>query len=142
MKSLLSKRKRNILLILTVVLLLFSILLYLKNMTKRQVLDRLSSAPTVYYCMETPGSKAILDRSSREELLSVLHVPWKRVWVQDDSAPSEYVIVSGPDELSIGFKRYKDEDKIRLYIRGKGCWDINTEGTVESALTKVNELKP
>lgn len=137
-----NKRKKKIFLILAVVLLLFSILLYLKDMTKRQVLDRLSSAPTVYYCMETPGSKAVLDRSAREELLSVLRGPWKRVWVQDDSAPSEYVIVSGPDELSIGFKRYKDEDKIRIYIRGKGCWNVNTEGTLESALTKVNELKP
>lgn len=127
-----NKRKKKIFLILAVVLLLFSILLYLKDMTKRQVLDRLSSAPTVYYCMETPGSKAVLDRSAREELLSVLRGPWKRVWVQDDSAPSEYVIVSGPDELSIGFKRYKDENKIRLYIRGKGCWDINTEGAMEN----------
>lgn len=135
-----NKRKKKIFLILAVVLLLFSILLYLKDMTKRQVLDRLSSAPTVYYCMETPGSKAVLDRSAREELLSVLRGPWKRVWVQDDSAPSEYVIVSGPDELSIGFKRYKD--KLRLYIRGKGCWNVNTEGTLESALTKVNEPKP
>lgn len=137
-----NKRKKKIFLILAVVLLLFSILLYLKDMTKRQVLDRLSSAPTVYYCMETPGSKAVLDRSAREELLSVLRRPWKRVWVQDDSAPSEYVIVSGPDELSIGFKRYKDEDKIQLYIRGKGCWNVNTEETLESALTKVNEPKP
>lgn len=79
----------------------------------------------IRYLSMADAREADLDDAAIQRVRETLQKPWKRVFIQTDLAPSEYLLIPDSGGIVIGMARYPD--RIILFVEGEGCWQISLD---------------